>query len=81
MSTRHKNPQYNLRLSEELKAYLQLEADRHGCSLNQEIVDRLYATKEQDAFVRKQVVGGDDPDRVAGSSWHDHHDGSVSSVL
>jgi hypothetical protein len=62
MSTRHKNPQYNLRLSEELKAYLQLEADRHGCSLNQEIVDRLYATKEQDAFVRKQIVGGDDPD-------------------
>lgn len=59
MSTRHKNPQYNLRLSEELKTYLQLEADRHGCS---QIVDRLYATKEQDTFVRKQVVGGDDPD-------------------
>lgn len=81
MSTRHKNPQYNLRLSEELKAYLQLEADRHGCSLNQEIVDRLYATREQDVFVRKQIVGGDDPDEFGYKQFQAQFEKTISRTI
>ena len=81
MSTRNKNPQYNLRLPEELKTYLQLEADRHSCSLNQEIVDRLYATREQDVFVRKQIVGADDPDEFGYKQFQTQFEKTISRTI
>lgn len=81
MTTRHKNPQYNLRLSDELKTYLQFEADRHGCSLNQEIVERLQATRSQDAFVRKQLVGGRDPDEFGYKHYRERLENTFGRTL
>ena len=41
MTTRHKNPQYNLRMPSDLKEGLKAEADKRGVSMNAEILLRL----------------------------------------
>ncbi|RDE61036.1 Arc family DNA-binding protein [Aeromonas veronii] len=56
--SRNKNRQYNLRLPDDLKAYLQQQADLRGVSLNQEITQRLSISKEQQDLMNGIQAGG-----------------------
>ena len=51
MTRKYRHPQYNLRLPEDLKEYLNGQAKKNNASLNAEIIARLRETIKQDAIM------------------------------